>query len=61
MRRIQIQISPAGEVSLETHGFEGSSCRDASRAIERALGLITRDQPRADAPEALESLREFNP
>ena len=64
MRRIQVQISPAGEVALETHGFEGSSCRDASRALERALGLITRDQPRADAPEAveaLEALRECNP
>jgi hypothetical protein len=64
MRRIQVQISPTGEVALETHGFEGSSCRDASRALERALGLITRDQPRADAPEAveaLEALRECNP
>ena len=61
MRRIQVQISPAGEVALETQGFEGSSCRDASRALELALGLITRDQLRADAPEALEALRECNP
>ena len=61
MRRIQVQISPTGEVALETHGFEGSSCRDASRALERALGLITRDQPTVDAPEAVEALRECNP
>ena len=60
MRRIQVQISPAGEVALETQGFEGSSCRDASRALERALGLITRDQPQEDASEGVEAIREFN-
>jgi hypothetical protein len=61
MRRIQVQISPTGEVALETHGFEGSSCRDASRALERALGLMARDQPREDASEGVEAIREFNP
>ena len=58
MRRIQVQISSTGEVSLETYGFEGATCKDASRALERALGLITRDQPKADASEAIEPIRE---
>lgn len=56
MRRIQVRVSPAGKVSLETVGFEGTTCKDASRALERALGVTTRDQPRADAPQAVEPL-----
>ncbi len=58
MRQIQVRVSPAGEVILETRGFEGSSCKDASRALERALGISTRDRPRADASESLEPVRE---
>ena len=58
MQQIRVLISPAGEVQLETRGFPDSSCKDASRALERALGLVVRDQPRPDACEAQEPLRE---
>ena len=35
---IEVVVSPAGEVTVQTNGFSGPSCRDASRFIERALG-----------------------
>jgi hypothetical protein len=35
---IEILISPKGETAVQTKGFTGSSCRDASRFIEEALG-----------------------
>ena len=35
---IQILVSPTGEATVQTYGFAGSSCRDASAFIERALG-----------------------
>lgn len=35
---IEIVVSPAGEATVQTKGFSGPSCRDASRFIERALG-----------------------
>jgi hypothetical protein len=35
---IEIIISPAGTTKLETKGFTGPSCRDASRFLEEALG-----------------------
>jgi hypothetical protein len=38
---IEIIISPAGETTVQTHGFQGASCRDASRFIEEALGQKT--------------------
>ena len=38
MKTIEITIDAKGEVRLQTKGFAGSSCRDASRFIEQALG-----------------------
>lgn len=37
-KTITLIISPKGETKVETHGFTGASCRDASRFIEEALG-----------------------
>ena len=38
MKTIEIIISPAGKTSLQTHGFTGSDCQQASRFLEQALG-----------------------
>ena len=38
-KKIEITVSPAGDVSIKTAGFTGSSCRDATRDLERALGV----------------------
>ncbi len=35
---IEIIVSPTGETTVQTRGFTGSSCRDASKFIENALG-----------------------
>jgi hypothetical protein len=42
-KTIQITISPKGETKIETQGFAGSSCQDATRALEAALGAKTSD------------------
>ena len=44
MKRIEITVSPQGEARLETHGFSGSACRDASRLLEQALGVRSSEQ-----------------
>ena len=41
---IEVIISPTGEASVQTKGFTGSSCRDASRFLEEALGVSTGEQ-----------------
>lgn len=41
MKTIEITVSPSGETSVTTKGFAGSSCRDASKFIEQALGQRT--------------------
>lgn len=48
MQTIEIRISPKGETSVQTKGFAGSSCRDASRLLEQALGQRTGEQPTAE-------------
>ncbi len=48
MKTIEITVSPQGEIRLETKGFAGASCQDASRFIENALGEMLSHQPTAE-------------
>jgi hypothetical protein len=45
---IEIVVSPAGETTVQTKGFAGSSCRDASRFVEDALGKRNGEQLTAE-------------
>ena len=42
-KTIEITVTPEGAVSLKTTGFQGSSCRDATRELERALGVTDKE------------------
>jgi hypothetical protein len=42
-KRIEITVSPEGATSIKTTGFTGSSCKDATRDLERALGVAGRE------------------
>jgi hypothetical protein len=48
MKTIEIIVSPRGKTSVQTKGFAGSSCRDASKFIEEALGQRTGEQLTAE-------------
>ena len=41
MKIIEIVVSPQGETTVTTKGFAGSSCQEASKFIEQALGQRT--------------------
>lgn len=45
---IEITISPEGQTKVETKGFAGESCRDASRFVEEALGSRVGEQLTAE-------------
>lgn len=45
---IEIIVSPTGGTRLETKGFSGSSCREASQFLEAALGQRTGEVRTAD-------------
>ena len=43
-KSIEIVISPTGETKVETKGFSGNECREASKFVEQALGKQTAEQ-----------------
>jgi len=57
---IELTITPDGQTRVETKGFHGSECREASRLIEQALGRRTAEQLTAEfySVEAGESTHE---
>jgi hypothetical protein len=61
MKTIEITIGPRGETRVETRGFRGEGCREASRFVEQALGTRTAEQLTAEfhqAQEAAQTLRQ---
>lgn len=40
---IEITVSPLGASKIETRGFAGESCRQASRFVEAALGTAIKE------------------
>jgi len=45
---IEIIVSPKGESVIQTKGFAGSSCREATKALEQALGAVQADKATAE-------------
>lgn len=48
MRRIEIVVEPNGETRLETKGFAGGECQQASRFLEAALGKRSQESLTAE-------------
>ena len=42
-KTIEITVTPEGATSMKTSGFTGGSCKDATRDLERALGLAGKE------------------
>ncbi len=51
-KTIEIIVKPDGQTIVETKGFTGASCRDASRFIEQALGQRQGEQLTAEFHQA---------
>ena len=48
MQTIEVIISPKGETKIETKGFAGSTCQQASQFLEQALGVKVSEMPTAE-------------
>lgn len=48
MKTIEITITTNGQTIAETKGFEGSSCRQASEFLSKALGQRKSEQLTSD-------------
>jgi hypothetical protein len=47
-RVIEVTISPIGEVTVQTKGYTGSDCLQASKFLEQALGVVGSDHKTAE-------------
>ena len=48
IKRIEIVVDSKGNTTVETKGFAGNGCVDASRFIEQALGQKTKERTTAE-------------
>jgi hypothetical protein len=48
MKIIEITVDTKGQSTVETRGFSGSECREASKFIEQALGSPTGEKLTAE-------------
>jgi len=48
LKTIEVTISPQGETKIETKGFAGAECQQASKSLEEALGQRQTEQLTAE-------------
>jgi len=48
VKTISIVIDKVGQVAMQTHGFDGQRCKDATRVLEQGLGVVLSDKPTFD-------------
>ena len=47
-RIIEVTITSKGETTVQTKGFSGGDCLQASKFLEQALGIATTDRKTAE-------------
>ncbi len=47
-RIIEVVVSPQGETTVQTKGYVGADCLQASMFLEQALGVIARESKTAE-------------
>jgi hypothetical protein len=47
-RVIEVIVSPTGETTVQTKGYAGADCLQASKFLEQALGVATADRKTAE-------------
>jgi hypothetical protein len=43
-RVIEVTVSPTGETTVQTKGYQGGECVQASKWLEQALGIAATDR-----------------
>ncbi len=56
---IEIVVDPKGEATVQTKGFAGAECREASRFVEQALGQKTAETLTAEFHQGQQAAQEL--
>jgi hypothetical protein len=52
VRIIEVVVSPKGETTVQTRGYSGADCLQASKWLEQALGITTNENKTAEFYQA---------
>ena len=58
-RIIEMTISPTGETIVQTKGYAGAECQQASKWLEQALGIAAQDRNTAEFYHTAEQVQEL--
>lgn len=47
-RIIEVIVSPQGESTVQTKGYAGATCQQASKFLEQSLGAVASDKKTAE-------------
>ncbi len=56
---IEIVVNPKGEATVQTKGFAGAECREASKFVEQALGQSTAESLTAEFHQGQQAAQEL--
>ena len=58
-RIIEVVVSPQGETTIQTKGYAGGACLQASKFLEQALGVAVTDQKTTEFFQTAEQQQEI--
>ena len=58
-RIIEVVVSPTGETTVQTKGYAGADCLQASRFLELALGVTVTDRKTAEFHQTAAAQQQF--
>ena len=59
MKTIEITVDTRGQTKIETRGFSGGECREASRFVEQALGTRSAETLTAEFHQQAENRQDL--
>ena len=57
-RVIEVTVSPQGAVTVQTKGYAGADCLQASKFLEQSLGVVAADHQTAEYYSAAETTQQ---
>jgi hypothetical protein len=58
-RIIEVIVSPKGETTVQTKGYVGNDCVQASKFLEQALGLVSSERKTSEFFQPTEQQQEL--
>ena len=57
-RIIEVVVSPKGESTIQTKGYSGGECLQASKFLEQALGVVASEQKTGEYYQSIENQQQ---